>query len=68
MVIANILANPLRVLAPALCGYLNPGGTLVLSGILVDQAAELIAIYAPWLSLSVVDSRDGWVCLAGNRT
>ncbi|HMW16762.1 MAG TPA: 50S ribosomal protein L11 methyltransferase [Accumulibacter sp.] len=68
VVIANILANPLRVLAPALCGYLNPGGTLVLSGILVDQAAELIAIYAPWLSLSVVDSRDGWVCLAGNRT
>ncbi|MBL8397104.1 MAG: 50S ribosomal protein L11 methyltransferase [Candidatus Accumulibacter sp.] len=65
VVVANILANPLRVLAPALCGYLLPGAALVLSGILVDQADELIAIYTPWLTLSVVDSRDGWVCLVG---
>jgi ribosomal protein L11 methyltransferase len=65
VLVANILANPLKVLAPAICGHLRPGGALALSGILVDQADELIAIYSPWLPLSVADSRDGWVCLAG---
>ncbi len=65
VLVANILANPLKVLAPAICGHLRPGGALALSGILVEQADELIAIYAPWLPLTVADSRDGWVCLAG---
>ncbi|EXI92555.1 MAG: Ribosomal protein L11 methyltransferase [Candidatus Accumulibacter sp. BA-94] len=67
IVVANILANPLRVLAPALCSHLRPGGLLALSGILVEQSDDLIEAYAPHLSLSVVDTREGWVCLAGSR-
>jgi ribosomal protein L11 methyltransferase len=66
-VVANILSNPLKVLAPAICAHVRPGGRLALSGILEEQAEELIAIYAPWIALSVADMRDGWVCLAGEK-
>jgi len=65
IVVANILANPLKALAPAITGHVRSGGRLALSGILVEQAEELIAIYAPYIPLSVADSREGWVCLAG---
>lgn len=65
VVVANILANPLKALAPAIAAHVAPGGWLVLSGILVEQADDLIAIYAPYAALTVADSRDGWVCLAG---
>ncbi|EXI74488.1 MAG TPA: 50S ribosomal protein L11 methyltransferase [Candidatus Accumulibacter phosphatis] len=65
VVVANILANPLKVLAPAICSHLRRGGLLALSGILVEQSDELIDAYAPYLPLTVVDTRDGWVCLAG---
>jgi len=67
LVVANILANPLQVLAPAICAHLRPGGRLALSGILVEQVDELIAAYAPHLPLTLADSRDGWVCLAGGK-
>jgi len=67
IVVANILANPLQVLAPALCSHLRAGGLLALSGILVGQSDDLIEAYAPHLPLTVVDTRDGWVCLAGRR-
>lgn len=66
-VVANILSNPLKVLAPAICGHVRPGGRLALSGILEEQAEELIAIYAPWIALTVADAREGWVCLAGEK-
>ncbi|EXI78967.1 MAG: Ribosomal protein L11 methyltransferase [Candidatus Accumulibacter appositus] len=65
IVVANILANPLKVLAPAICGHVRRGGRLALSGILAEQTEELVAAYAPYLLLRVADSRDGWVCLAG---
>ena len=65
IVVANILSNPLKALAPAICGHVRPGGRLALSGILVEQAEELIGAYAPYLALSIADTRDGWVCLAG---
>jgi ribosomal protein L11 methyltransferase len=65
IVVANILSNPLRVLAPAICSHVRPGGKLALSGILAEQSEELLATYAPYLALSVADTRDGWVCLAG---
>jgi ribosomal protein L11 methyltransferase len=63
--VANILSNPLRVLAPALCARVKRGGSLVLSGILAEQAAEIVDLYKSWIPLAVADSRDGWVCLAG---
>lgn len=65
LVVANILSNPLRVLAPAICAHVRPGGRLALSGLLHKQAEEIIAIYAPWLPMSIADSREDWVCLTG---
>ncbi|NBV71652.1 MAG: 50S ribosomal protein L11 methyltransferase [Burkholderiaceae bacterium] len=68
VVIANILANPLQVLAPALIARLKPGGQLVLSGILERQADEVIASYQNSLQLSIWGSDEGWVCLSGKLT
>ena len=66
-VLANILATPLKVLAPLLCGHVAPGGALVLAGVLERQTAELQAAYQPWLALEVADAEDGWVLLVGRR-
>jgi len=63
VVLANILATPLKVLAPLLCGHVKAGGYLVLAGILERQADELKAAYAPWLALEVADSEDGWILM-----
>jgi ribosomal protein L11 methyltransferase len=62
-VLANILATPLKVLAPLLCSYVAPGGHLVLAGILERQAEELQAAYAPWASLEVADTQEGWILM-----
>jgi ribosomal protein L11 methyltransferase len=62
-VLANILATPLKVLAPLLCSYVAPAGSLVLAGILERQADELKAAYAPWMALNVADSEDGWILM-----
>jgi ribosomal protein L11 methyltransferase len=65
--VANILANPLKVLAPLLASHTKPGGRLALAGILDHQADEIIAIYAPYFSLSVWQRDEGWSCMAGTR-
>jgi ribosomal protein L11 methyltransferase len=67
LVIANILATPLKLLAPLLCGHLATGGHLILAGILDRQAAELQAAYAPWVALSVIDCEDGWILMGAQR-
>ena len=67
LVLANILATPLKLLAPLLCQHLAPGGDLVLAGILERQADELKAAYAPWLKLEVSDQEDGWILMTGHR-
>ncbi|MCE2780499.1 50S ribosomal protein L11 methyltransferase [Limnohabitans sp.] len=64
-VLANILATPLRVLAPLLCAHVAPGGSLVLAGILERQADELKAAYAPWVHLEVSDTQEGWILMTG---
>jgi len=66
-VVANILTNPLCVLAPALCALVAPGGRLALSGILEPQAGQVIEAYAPWITLHVGSVREGWVRLEGER-
>lgn len=63
VVLANILATPLKVLAPLLCAHVKAGGHLVLAGILERQADELKKAYAPWLALEVADSEDGWILM-----
>ncbi len=68
LVLANILATPLKLLAPLLCGHVRPGGHLVLAGILERQAEELQAAYAPWVALQVLDREDGWILMGAQRT
>ena len=68
VVVANILSNPLKVLAPMLSARVADGGALVLSGVLARQADEVAAAYSPWITLSVWRERDGWVCLHGRKT
>jgi len=67
VVVANILSNPLKVLAPSLCNHVEAGGQLVLSGVLARQAEEVIAHYRQWIKLAVWAERDGWVCLHGQK-
>jgi ribosomal protein L11 methyltransferase len=63
VVLANILATPLKLLAPLLRGHVAPGGSLVLAGILERQADELKQAYAPYAALEVSDSEDGWILM-----
>ena len=67
VVLANILATPLKLLAPLLAGHVQPGGWLVLAGILERQADDICAAYAPWLPLAVADSEEGWILMCGQR-
>jgi ribosomal protein L11 methyltransferase len=62
-VLANILATPLKVLAPLLCSHVKPTGHLVLAGILERQAQELQLAYAPYCNLQVSDQEDGWILM-----
>lgn len=62
-VLANILATPLKVLAPLLCSHVEAGGHLVLAGILERQADELKAAYLPYCQLEVTDTEDGWILM-----
>ena len=65
-VLANILATPLKVLAPLLRSHVAAGGHLVLAGILERQAQELQDAYAPYCTLQVSDSEDGWILMTAN--
>ena len=67
VVLANILASPLKVLAPLLWSHVAVGGELVLAGILARQADELKAAYAPYADLQVSDSDDGWILMTASR-
>ncbi|MBW8829874.1 MAG: 50S ribosomal protein L11 methyltransferase [Burkholderiales bacterium] len=67
LVLANILATPLKLLAPLLCGHLADGGDLVLAGILERQADELMEAYAPWCRLEVSDTEDGWILMTAQK-
>lgn len=67
LVLANILASPLQVLAPLLSGLVADGGTLVLAGVLERQTEALQQAYQPWLELRTSDAEDGWVLLTAQR-
>jgi len=67
LVVANILAAPLKVLAPLLCAHVSSGGQLLLAGILTRQTEEIQAAYQPYLALQVADELDGWVLMHGQR-
>ncbi len=65
VVIANILTNPLKGMAPLLAGRVRPGGQLVLSGILAEQAEDVMAVYRTWFVFDPPAIDEGWVRLAG---
>ncbi len=67
LLLANILANPLMELAADLAGRVRPGGDIVLSGILSEQADAVRSTYAPWFQLADTVEKDGWVRLHGTR-
>ncbi len=66
-VLANILATPLKLLAPLLTGHVAPGGWLVLAGLLERQAADITAVYAPWMDMAVADQDEGWILMTGRK-
>jgi len=68
VIVANILANPLRLLAPVLAARVRHGGAIVLSGILEDQVAAVRGAYRRWFKLAAWGTDDGWVALTGRRT
>ena len=68
VVLANILAGPLIELAPVLLESLSAGGTLVLSGILEEQADEVAQAYQPYIENLNIATDDGWVRLTGRKT
>lgn len=67
VVVANILAGPLTVLAPAIASHIKPGGRLAMAGILPPQVSRITDAYAPWIDVSVSGERDGWVLMTGLR-
>jgi ribosomal protein L11 methyltransferase len=67
MVVANILANPLKLLAPLLASRVRRGGHLILSGVLEQQAEDVAQSYAGRIDLAPAAVLDGWVLLAGRR-
>lgn len=67
VVVANILSNPLKVLAPMLSARVKAGGHLILSGVLKRQTQEVAAVYEPYIKLDVWRDKEGWVCLHGQK-
>jgi ribosomal protein L11 methyltransferase len=67
IVLANILANPLRVLASNLIGYARPGAHVVMSGLIVGQESEIIDVFEQWFDFASPIIDEEWVCLAGKR-
>lgn len=65
VLVANILSGPLVRLAPELRRFTGPATRVALSGILADQALEVIAAFRPWAPLTIADEQGGWVLLAG---
>ncbi len=67
VVVANILTNPLKGMAPLLAGRVRAGGQLVLSGILAEQAEDVMAVYREWFNFEPPASDEGWVRLSGTK-
>jgi ribosomal protein L11 methyltransferase len=67
LLLANILAQPLMDFAERFAGHVTPGGHIVLSGILAEQAEQVASSYLPWFEMEAPTLQDGWVRLTGIR-
>lgn len=65
VVVANILANPLRMLGEMLAARTKQGGRIVLSGLLAEQSEELGEIYSQWFNIEPAETEEGWARLSG---
>lgn len=68
MVVANILANPLIMLAPILMRATREGGRIALSGVLIEQAEEVKQVYRQWFKMHIAGEQEGWALLTGTKT
>ncbi|GHF98941.1 50S ribosomal protein L11 methyltransferase [Thalassotalea marina] len=67
VVVANILAGPLRELAPTIIEFVADNGLLALSGVLENQANDLQNLYGQWCNMSPIAVQDEWVRLSGQK-
>ncbi|HDO1329053.1 50S ribosomal protein L11 methyltransferase [Aeromonas veronii] len=67
VVVANILAGPLRELAPLIAGHGKPGSLMALSGVLESQAPELETIYGQWFEMDPTAVKEEWCRLSGRK-
>jgi ribosomal protein L11 methyltransferase len=67
LIVANILANPLKMLAPLLASHVRTGGHIALAGVLATQQHDVAAAYAPWFDFGAAMEEEGWTCLSGTR-
>ena len=67
ILLANILAQPLISLASRMAALTRPGGSLVLSGILFNQAREVMDAYEPWFDLDEPEQKEDWIRITGRR-
>ncbi len=67
VLVANILTNPLKALMPLLAGRVKAGGLIALSGILAEQAEDVITLYGSAFDMRLWATEDGWVCLTGRK-
>lgn len=67
ILVANILTNPLRALMPLLSARVRPGGKIVLSGILAEQAEEILGLYSRDFDMTLWREEEAWVCLEGSK-
>jgi ribosomal protein L11 methyltransferase len=65
VLVANILTNPLKALMPLLTARVRPGGRIALSGILAEQADDILALYGQAFAMALWGEEEGWVCLTG---
>ncbi|MFM5648185.1 50S ribosomal protein L11 methyltransferase [Aeromonas veronii] len=67
VVVANILAGPLRELAPLIAGHGKAGSLMALSGVLESQAPELETIYGQWFEMDPTAVKEEWCRLSGRK-
>ncbi|MGL4474817.1 MAG: 50S ribosomal protein L11 methyltransferase [Shewanella sp.] len=67
VLVANILAGPLRELAPLIAEKVRTGGVLALSGLLREQADEISECYSQWFNMDEAVHKEDWTRLTGVR-
>ncbi len=69
LIFANILKGPLVALAPDLTANLRPGGYAILSGVLNEQADDVVSVYAQnGANLARRDEIGEWTTLLLRKT